>query len=43
MAAIHAGNVNLIHTIFEMGPSLEAKDSLFRNPLQLAIYQTSQS
>lgn len=40
MAAIHAGNVNLIHEILEMGPSLEVKDSLFRNPLQLAIYQT---
>ena len=43
MAAIHAGNVNLIHEILEMGPSLEAKDSLFRNPLQLAIYQTINS
>ncbi len=43
MAAIHAGNVNLINEIIEMGPSLEVKDSLFRNPLQLAIYQTIDS
>ena len=40
MAAIHVGNINLIQKIIEMGPSLEAKDSLYRNPLQLAIYQT---
>ena len=43
MAAIHVGNVNLIHEILEMGPSLEVKDSRFRNPLQLAIYQTIDS
>lgn len=40
MAAIYTGNVNLIHEILEMWPSLEVKDSLFRNPLQLALYQT---
>jgi len=40
MSAIHAGNVNLVHQILEMGPSLELKDSLNRNPLQLAIFQT---
>ena len=43
MAAIYVGNVNLIHAILELGPSLEATDSLYRNPLQLAIYQTIHS
>jgi ankyrin repeat protein len=40
MSAIYAGNINLVHQILEMGPSLELKDSLNRNPLQLAIFQT---
>lgn len=43
MAAIYTGNQSLIHEILDMGPSLDLRDSLFRTPLQLAIYQTIHS
>jgi len=39
MAAVYAGNLELINEILVLGPRLDAKDSLSRNALQLALYQ----
>ena len=43
MAAVYAGNLALINEILVLGPRLDAKDSLSRNPLQLALYQAIDS
>ena len=43
MSAIYTGNLVLINEILDIGPSLEAKDLLSRNPLQIAIYQAIRS
>ena len=43
MSAVYTGNLDLIHEILNIGPSLEAKDSLSRNALQIAIYQSIRS
>ena len=39
MSAIFTGNVELINELLPFNPSLEAKDTLSRNALQIAIYQ----